>query len=124
MKTPNCKCLTCGTEYYFCPKCNSHKPSPAPLWRVNYCDENCKKIFEIVSNYNCGSLTEEQASKLLSECDLTNLDKMRDSIKSVVKSVQKKSAKPSFSEPFKPSDKKEESSKGFSKPKKEDKAME
>ena len=121
MKTPNCKCLTCGTEYYFCPKCNSHKPSPAPLWRVNYCDENCKTIFEIVSSYNCGSLTDEQANEKLSKCNLTNIDQMKDSIKSVVKSIQKKNAKSSVSASFK-SDK--ESYKGFSQPKKEDKATE
>ena len=123
MKTPNCKCLTCGKEYYFCPKCNSHKPSPAPLWRVNYCDENCKSLFDIVSSYNCGSLTDEQANAMLAKCDLSNLDKMKENIKTVVKSIQKKTAKASFSEPFKP-ERKEESSKGFSKPKREDKATE
>ena len=99
MQKPNCKCLACGKEYYFCLKCNQHSTSPAPMWKVDYCCENCKTIFETVSSYNCGSMTKDEAKEILGKCDLAVT--LRPTIKEVVDAIMGKSTKSSKEEPRK-----------------------
>ena len=123
MQKPNCKCLACGKEYYFCLACNKHRSTQAPAWHIDFCDETCKTVFEAISDYNCGSLTKEQVADKIKDCDLSR--NFKDSLKEKIKEVQKsaKANKPSFSESYK-NEKKEDSSKGYIKPNKEDKGEE
>lgn len=90
MAKPNCKCKTCGKEYHFCLKCNKNKPNPLPNWHINYCDENCKKIFDTVVRFNCGSMTQEEADKILSSCDTSKFASFDQDIKDAIKKIQKK----------------------------------
>ena len=119
MQKPNCKCIACGKEYYFCLKCNQHS-SKQPAWHVEFCDETCKNIFETISSYNCGSLTKEQAVEAIGQIDSAKYNVLNDNIKKQVREIQKgdKPAKSSFSEPFK-AEKKEDAPK-----KKDDKVEE
>ena len=121
MQKPNCKCLACGKEYYFCLKCNQSTHAE-PLWKVDYCSEDCKKVFEAVSSFNCGSITKEEAAEAIAD---VNVSELRPNIKEIVKTIQKdsKPAKPSFSKENTAKglvDSKEES-KGLMAPSKEDK---
>lgn len=61
-------CKTCGKEYYYCSNCDKSKNSPQ--WMLIWDTENCKNIFEIVSNFDQGVYTKEEASKKLEKCDL------------------------------------------------------
>jgi len=90
MAKANCKCKVCGKEYHFCLKCNEHKPNPLPRWHVNYCDENCKRIFEIAVRFGTGSMTKEEAEKELQKCDTTNFDSFEQDVKDSIKAIQKK----------------------------------
>ena len=62
------ECLTCGTEYSYCPNCNRNEPS----WKAEFHNANCKNIFQICTQYNVGLLTKEKAREELNSCDLTN----------------------------------------------------
>ena len=89
MKQPNCKCLACGTEYYFCLKCNKQQPRPLPNWHINYCDETCMTVFETVSSYCAGSITKEEAEEIIGKYDISKKD-FKDNIKNKIKEIQKK----------------------------------
>ena len=59
MAKTNRTCKVCGLEYYFCPACSATKANPQPKWKINYCSENCKTIFDTVVKYNCEDITKE-----------------------------------------------------------------
>lgn len=86
MAKPNCKCLACHKEYYFCLKCGQSKHEPA--WHRDFCDETCKNVFETICSYNCGSLTKEQASEMIGEVDSAKAATFKDSIKAKLKEIQ------------------------------------
>ena len=89
MKKPNCKCLACGKEYYFCLQCNQREPRPLPTWHLNFCDETCMAVLEAVSSYCAGSITKEEADEIISKYDIS--DKVfKENIKGKIKEIQKK----------------------------------
>ena len=112
MQKPNCKCLTCGTEYYFCRTCRNKEPA----WKADYCSENCKTVFETVSSFTCGSLTKDEAKANLSECDVKQL---RPTVKEVVDTIYGKKTQKE-----EPSEKDPEVSKGLMTPSAEEKDTE
>ena len=61
-------CKTCGKAYYYCSNCD--KSINSPQWMLMWDTENCKAIFEIVSNYAQGVYTKEVARKKLEKCNL------------------------------------------------------
>ena len=101
MQKNNRKCLACGEEYYFCFKCSHRNSNPQPAWKIDHCDETCKKVFETVSSYNCGSLTKEQALEAIGTIDSVKFAKLKDSLKQKIKELQKADKPAKFSEPFK-----------------------
>lgn len=86
MAKPNCKCLACQKEYYFCLKCGQSRNVPA--WHIDFCDETCKNVFETICSYNCGSLTKEQANEMIGEIDSTKYESLKDSLKIKLKEIQ------------------------------------
>lgn len=95
MATPNCKCKVCGKEYNFCLKCNHKTGTPAPKWKVNFCDENCKKIFDLCVDFNFENITREEAEKQLGSLDTSKFSEFSDSVKTTIKAIQKKAPKSS-----------------------------
>ena len=89
MAVPNRKCLACGKEYYFCFKCGQNRNVPA--WHIDFCDETCKKVFETISSYNCGSLTKEQANEMIGEVDAEKFKTLKDSLKNKLKEIKPES---------------------------------
>lgn len=78
----NKKCLVCGTVYSYCSSCAEY--SNFPTWMTNFHSDNCRKIFNIVSGYNAGSLPKEDASKKINDCDLTDKSKYSEAIRKVI----------------------------------------
>lgn len=87
MAKTNRTCKVCGLEYYFCPACSATKANPQPKWKINYCGENCKTIFDTVVKYNCGTITKDEASDVLSKCDLSKINEYDDDIKLALKDI-------------------------------------
>lgn len=86
MQKPNCKCLACRKEYYFCLKCGQSKNVPA--WHIDFCDETCKNVFETICSYNCGSITKEEASEMIGKVDSEKYNSLKDSLKAKLKEIQ------------------------------------
>ena len=64
------KCMCCGKEYNFCPKCVITKPS---YDAENFCSKAHSEIFAILSKHGCGLANAKDTLKALEKYDLTNL---------------------------------------------------
>lgn len=111
MQKPNCKCMACNKEYYFCLQCNKREPRPLPRWHVNFCDETCMNVFETISSYCAGSLTKEEANEIIGQLDSSKFDSFKEDIQAKIKEIQKKDKKPSFSKEKETSSKEPEETK-------------
>lgn len=60
-------CLACGKAYEYCGSCPSSLN--LPVWKNIFDTENCKTVFETVSDYAQNAITKESAKKRLSESD-------------------------------------------------------
>lgn len=87
MKKNNRKCIICGKEYSFCPNCNDD--AGKPYWYINYCDENCKKIYEACAGFSAKQYDKKATAQRLKNCDLSNMDHFDDTIKEIINVVMK-----------------------------------
>lgn len=90
MAKANRTCKVCGKKYYFCPDCSASKANPQPKWHVNYCEENCKTIFDTIVHYNCESISKKDASDILSKCDLSNMKSFSSEMVKSINEILKK----------------------------------
>ena len=64
------KCVVCGNEHIFCPKCQIVKPD---YDYERYCSKAHADIFNILSKHGCGLATAEETREALESYDTTNL---------------------------------------------------
>lgn len=64
------KCVVCGNEHQFCPKCQIVKPS---YDYERYCSKEHADIFNILSKHGCNLATAEETLEALKDYDTTNL---------------------------------------------------
>lgn len=81
-------CKTCGKEYYYCSNCD--KSLNSPQWMLMWDTENCKNIFEIVSNFDQGIYTKEEASKKLEKCNLKEKYSFNEKISALIDKIMAK----------------------------------
>lgn len=84
-------CLTCGKAYEYCGSCPSSLN--LPVWKNIFDTENCKTVFETVSDYAQNAITKEEAKAILSNCNISgkfnnNITKLIEDIQ--IKEVEKK----------------------------------
>ena len=60
-------CLACGKAYEYCSSCPSSLN--LPVWKNIFDTENCKTVFETVSDYAQNAITKETAKYKLSKCN-------------------------------------------------------
>jgi len=63
MKKNNKKCIICGTTYTFCLNCS--KFDNLPRWMAMFDKNECKELFDIISNYQSNVCTKDEAKKRL-----------------------------------------------------------
>lgn len=80
-------CIVCGKEYEYCNKCSSY--SNVEAWHNIYHDENCRKIFNMATNYHAGIIGADEAKKELMECDLSNKENFKPSIARLIDELLK-----------------------------------
>ena len=76
-------CLTCGKAYEYCGSCPSSLN--LPVWKNLFDTDNCKTVFETVSDYAQKVITKDVAKKKLFNCDTSikykeNIQKYLDDI--------------------------------------------
>ena len=60
-------CLLCKKDYEYCSGCSKFKH--LPTYMNIFCGENCKTIYEVMNNYESGSIDIDTAKKQLDELD-------------------------------------------------------
>lgn len=63
-------CLTCGKAYEYCGSCPTSLN--LPVWKNLFDTENCKTVFETVSDYAQKVITKDVAKEKLSKCDTSS----------------------------------------------------
>jgi hypothetical protein len=82
-------CLTCGKPYEYCGSCPSSLN--LPVWKNIFDTENCKTVFEAVSDYAQNAITKESAKVRLSKCDVSGV--FKDNIKKLIEDINKEDIK-------------------------------
>ena len=67
----NCTCLTCGKQYHYCINCNGENWKYA--WMRTWDTENCKDIFNTITEARNDMITKEVAQSRLKKLDTTNV---------------------------------------------------
>lgn len=72
MKKDNRICYVCQKKYTFCGSCAQYKELPA--WHAMFCGENCKDIWNVLSTFESGEYSPEQAKEIMSKLDTSKKD--------------------------------------------------
>lgn len=81
-KPNNAVCAICGNEYYICMKCNDLR-SLNP-WKLHTDTIEHYKIYQVIHGYSTGVYTKEEAKEKLKNIDLSDINNLRDNIKSTI----------------------------------------
>ena len=79
----NATCSICGDRYYVCSTCKSTKTLKP--WRTITDTVDCYKIYMIIHDYKIGTITKENAKKMLDKCSMPN--KFQPHIKAVIDEI-------------------------------------
>lgn len=82
-------CLTCGKAYEYCGSCPSSLN--LPVWKNIFDTENCKTVFETVSDYAQKAITKQVAKERLLKCDTCGV--FKNNIKNLIEDINKEDVK-------------------------------
>ena len=79
------KCIIDGIIYKYCPTCSDYNSNEK--WRLIYCSENCMNIHSVYNAYKANKISKSEATRKLSNCDLSNYSNVSGFIKEVLDEV-------------------------------------
>lgn len=82
IKKNNKTCIVCNTRYTFCTHCSDFDYEPR--WKALFHDENCKKIFSLLTEYNAGNIDKETAVNSMKELDLSDFSKFKEKLQNEI----------------------------------------
>lgn len=80
----NSYCTVCGKGYHLCMSCNNHKFTP---WRSVTDTSEHYKIHQVLSAYNCGKYTKDEAKARLANVDLSDVETFRENVKNQIREI-------------------------------------
>ena len=83
----NKTCICCNTKYTFCTRCDDFDFEPR--WKAIFHDENCKNIFNLLTDFNAGLINKEKAIAELKKLDLSNIEKFKEKIQEEIQNLLK-----------------------------------
>lgn len=81
----NAVCTVCGKKYHVCQSCR--KIGSFVPWRTVADSPACYQIFQILSSHTNNRISDQEAKKRLSECDLKELDTFLPDIQKSIRSL-------------------------------------
>ena len=75
-------CLCCGTAYRYCPTCG--QDARKPKWMLNFDEEACKELFNVISGFNMGIKSKDQVEAVLDQYQITDFSKYSEGIQKVL----------------------------------------
>lgn len=67
------KCLSCATQYEYCPDC-SRTDKLAPAWKAQFCSEPCATLWTTLTKFGMSMLNKSEAKSIISEIDLKPIE--------------------------------------------------
>lgn len=92
MKRQSRTCACCRREYKYCPKCST-KDREKPLWYFSFCSENCKKIFDIASDFELNHISAKDAEEMVNKLDLSRFEYFGTSYKNSILKIKEDASK-------------------------------
>jgi hypothetical protein len=81
-------CKVDGTVYDYCPNCDKYQNEPK--WKVSFCCENCRSVFNTLVDNSVGKLTKKQTRNALSKLDLSKMETFTPAIQRQINSIMTK----------------------------------
>lgn len=81
-------CCVCGKAYKYCNSCRGF--NPLETWRITFCSENCKEIYNALSAYSDKRMIAQEAFDKLGKLDLSKRDNFGESYKKVIADITSK----------------------------------
>lgn len=91
VKKNNKKCILCGNTYTYCSRCEEF--DHLPRWMEIYCSDNCRTIFNTLTEYNANNITAKEAAEKIKDCDMSNVDHFHEFNKNLIEEIQKENSK-------------------------------
>lgn len=88
VKKNNKKCILCGKTYTYCSRCEEF--DHLPRWMEIYCSDNCRTIFNTLTEYNAKNITAKEAAKRLGKCDMSDVGNYHEINQKMVEEIQEK----------------------------------
>lgn len=90
MRNNNRKCYSCNTEYYYCFSCPDTKE---PAWHHMFCSEDCKDIFNALTDYNYEHIDADKTFDLIKNKMTKDTKMYSDGIQKIYKKLLKEKSK-------------------------------
>lgn len=87
IKKNNKTCIVCNAKYTFCTHCSDFDFEPR--WKAIFHDENCRKIFHCLTEYNANNIDKDAAIKELEQCDLSNKNSFKETLQKEIDELLK-----------------------------------
>lgn len=81
----NAKCSICGKDYYMCRSCKDIR-NLYP-WKLHTDTSEHYKIYQILHGFSTGVYNKVEAKEKLQTVDLSDIDSLRDNIKSLINEI-------------------------------------
>lgn len=81
----NSTCSICGEPYYLCISCRD-KMAAAP-WKMHCDTAEHYKVYQIISGYNAGIYTQDEAQKRFEKVDLSDMHRFREHIRAIIEEI-------------------------------------
>ena len=95
-------CVICGKHYEYCTNCDRFLNYPA--YMAMYCSQECVDLFNVLSSFEAGQTSKEDAKKVLQGMDQSKMKMLKNSIANSYKKIMAEESKTEEkeSEPVKP----------------------
>lgn len=90
VKKNNKKCILCGKTYTYCNRCEEF--DHLPRWMEIYCSDNCRTIFNTLTEYSAKNITAKEAAERMKDCDMSDVGNFHEVNQKMIAEIQKKTA--------------------------------
>jgi hypothetical protein len=85
------KCIVCGSDYTYCPRCGNGNAEET--WRYLYDTELCNSVFDILSSYSFKHISKDEAREKLEGLDIPKGMKFNAETKKQINAIMAKPKK-------------------------------
>lgn len=78
-------CTICGKHYLYCSNCDQY--AQEPLYKSMFCSQECVDLYELLTSYEMGNVSKEDARKILKVMDQDKMGRLQKSLAAAYKKI-------------------------------------